>query len=157
MAIYAAVRKQTDQWGIVEDVIDMGSHVPEAAPPDYWLDITGYVPAPVAGQAWWYDFQGDVFTQTDPGLPVTAPRATPEVLWFERVTDDERGKIFALSQEDGGGITLNMINRGRLKAFLAFSTANNTPLDNDEAIFIFGALEAAGAIDAGRADEILYY
>ena len=155
MSIYASVKQLSDQWGVVEEVQDMGTHIPEAAPPSYWIDLTGYVPAPVANADWWYDFNGDLFTQTDPGITFPKGSVTPLELWYGRVLDDERGKIFALSQEDGGGITLSIINRGRLKAFLMFTTANDIPLNNEEAIYIFNALETAGAIDPGRADEIL--
>ena len=158
MAIYAAVTKRTDQWGVVTQVVDMGSHIPVIAPPEYWIDTTGYSPAPVEGEDWWYDHQGDLFTSTDPSLPPPpAPSVTPLELWYDRCTDDERGKIFSLAQEDGGGVTLSIINRGRLKAFISVTASNDIPLDNSEAIFIFNALETAGAIDAGRADEILYY
>lgn len=155
MAIYAEVRQITALWGVVTAVVDMGSHVPEAKPPEVWMNLTGYTPAPVAGEAWWYDFQGDVFTNVDPGLTEPARTVTPSQFWFGKVTNDERGKIFTLAQEDGGGVVLDMIQRGRLKALLAFTTANSFKLDNAELVFIFNALESVGAIDPGRAAEIL--
>ena len=120
-------------------------------PPEY-VDLADIIPVPEVG--WFYD--GADFTELLPAaFTPDHKRITPELFWFGRVTNDERGQIFALAQEDGGGITLTIIQRGRLKAILAFSVANDVPINNPEIVFIFNELETAGAIDPGRAAEIL--
>lgn len=129
--------------------IGTGDNIPVGAK---YRDLAGVIPVPDIH--WYYNLGTDTYSETAPG-PIPKGKISPENLWYGRVLDDERGKIFALSQEDGGGITLSIINRGRLQAFLMFSTASELFLDNPEAIYIFNALETAGAIDAGRADEIL--
>jgi len=155
MSIWAQVTRHNAQWGVVTTVEDMLDHVPVIKPPEYWIELTGYNPVPVSGESWWYDHQNDLFTDADPGLITKKLPVSSERFWFRKITDTERGRMWALAQEDAGGLTLSMVNRGRLKAFLAFTVSNPVRLDGAETIFIIDAMETAGAIDPGRADEIL--
>jgi hypothetical protein len=116
------------------------------------VDIAGYDPAPEAGG--FYDRQADAFQDTRPAGLIDPIDLPPEAFWFDRITDDERGKMWALGDADGGGVTLTQVQRGRLKAWLTFTATNPVPLDGSETAFILGAMESKGVLDAGRADQI---
>ena len=121
------------------------------SPPKY-IDLTGITPAPEVGD--YYD--GSSFSTELPAAYTASSRyLAAEEFWFGRFTDLERGRIWAMAQEDGGGLTLSMPTRGRLKAILAFTISNTVPLDNKELKAIIEAMESNGVIDPGRAAEIL--
>ncbi len=136
-------------------IISSGAVLPAFRDRTKWfIDVAGYTPAPKTDG--YYDIQADVFSDTHPTGGRDPVNATPLELWFERVTDDERGRIFVLMDEDAGWVTLTQIQRGRLKAYVLFSLgADELELDSSEADYVFNVLESKKVIDAGRADEIL--
>ncbi len=77
--------------------------------------------------------------------------------WFDIVTGNERGRIFAIADQDVPGLTLTPVQRGRLKAFLLFTISSGKIEVNadSETEVVFNALETAGVIASGRAAEIL--
>ena len=118
-----------------------------------YVDMTAENPQPQVG---WFYHVTDGFSETVPSASVKGNRMlAPYEFYFGRLTDDERGKMYALAVADGGGVTLNQVQRGRLSAFLQLTATNDVGLDHKETVFIINALETAGAFDAGRAAEIL--
>jgi hypothetical protein len=164
MAIYAEVKSYAigDDWGIVSRVIDYGAHVPEAAPPTYFIDIAGYTPQPVDGENWWYDVQGDVFTDTDPIYtkpPDPAPQSDALDLWFVRFTEEERAKTWAVcANDDPPGVTITLQQRYKIASFRDV-TVSGLPfaIDDPEVVSVVNGLETAGVLAAGRAAQILAY
>jgi len=155
MSIWAEVHKTDPTFGIVTAIIDMGNHIPEAAPPLFYIDTTGHTPAPQAG--WWYDHTLAVFTSVDPGLPVIAREIVAPELWLEILTSTERAKIWALCNgETVPGVTINLENRYRLAAFRDITlTGLPFPLDHPEVVAVFDGLVSTGLFTQIRVDEIL--
>jgi len=158
MAIFASVRRfKNSEWGVVRRVEDFGSHVPEAAPPLFYIDIAGYTPQPVMGEDWWYDHNSDLFTQVNPNVKEPAQEMRPKFFWLESFTSLERSYIWAVCNgETPPGVTINIENRYRIAAFKEISLSSVAiKLDNEELVAVIDGMEAAGIIGAGRADEIL--
>ena len=153
MSIYANIEKISGlAFGVVITIVDLSDHNPEA--PNY-INIDSVTPTPLVD--WFYDIEANLFMETLPiGISIPKGSISPIDFWFgDRITDNELGKIFALMDNDGGGITLTVIERGRLKAFILFSLSNAITLDHPNTEFIFNALETVGVLAPGRATEIL--
>jgi hypothetical protein len=134
----------------------MGSHIPEAAPPLYYIDIAGYTPQPVQGEDWWYDYDQDLFTSIDPGVKEPARSISAKELWFRSFTSLERSYVWAICNgETPPGVTINIENRYRIAAFKDLTGNGHFPLDEPELVIVIDGMESAGIISAGRADEIL--
>ncbi len=103
----------------------------------------------------WYYTEAGGFSESIPAAVTTGRFMDSTDFYLGRLTNQERGRMFALSQKDIGPITLSDENRGRLLAYLMLTTANLVSLDHRESVFIFNALETSTAIGAGRAAEIL--
>ena len=155
MVTYAELRRIRETKFAQVVIISSGDVLPVFRDRTKWfIDVAGYTPAPKPGG--YYDIQADVFSDAHPTGGRDPVNATPLELWFERVTDDERGIIFVLMDEDAGWVTLTQIQRGRLKAYVLFSLgADELELDSSEANYVFNVLESKKVIDAGRAAAIL--
>jgi hypothetical protein len=160
MAIFAKVRKETDVWGVVLRQDEFGSHVPQTTLPSVMIDITSYTPQPVSGENWWYNFDTDLFTDTDPVIPTyvkpVGSTSAPN-LWFARFTTTERAEFWAVCNgETVAGVTITQAQRYRAAAFRDITlTGGSFKLDHTELVAVIDGLESAGLLDAGRADEIL--
>ena len=158
MTMYARVRRinEIDFWAFVNGVEDVTS-APTDNPPIYYIDITGYTPQPVQGEEWWYDYDGDVFTNTDPGVYYPPPSISIQDLWFNKFTPLERSYIWAVCNgETPPGVTINIENRYRIAAFKDVTlTINEIWLGNTELVIVVDGMESAGIIATGRADIIL--
>ena len=148
MTEYAKLSRVNDRLATVSDLVTTAKLITDTR----YIDLTAVSPLPLVG---WYYTEADGFSESIPAAATTGRVMDSTDFYLGRLTNQERGRMFALSQKDIGPITLSDENRGRLLAYLMLTTANLVSLDHRESVFIFNALETSTAIGAGRAAEIL--
>ncbi len=165
MTQYAQIRRRWNSgFGNVTAVVESGSR-PDDVHKTHYIDLTSASPRPPfpydPGDAeWWYEFATATFS-SDP-IVLTPPSSDerqavrPAAFWY-RFTRDERSKLWAaLAGVDLPGVTFAQAkNRWGLKAWLDISLRKPIDPTHPETIWAVDAMEAAGILAAGRADQIL--